>query len=174
MTKDLTIKRVFFKCEKSPLLFEVKYQHMYSLSIRFSWCWRYLAEIIAPPEIEDASEIVCGAIRYIPHARAAKFSLYLHYSRACAVRCIYSRGAFAGIQATWRPGLISEVSRDLGISMRALFPRERRHCFAISPAKGQDTGGRRIHISRPEKQEEFLRVRQKSRRPGASDTFAAR
>lgn len=25
--------------------------------------------------------------------------------------------------------------------MRALFPRERRHCFAISPVKGQDTRG---------------------------------
>jgi len=66
----------------------------------------YLEDHCAAREIEAASRIACGAIRYIPHARAAKFSLYLHYSRAYAAavlvrgRCIYSRGAFAGIRAT--------------------------------------------------------------------------
>lgn len=123
-------------------------------------------------EIEDASEFACGVIWYISHARAAKFSLYLHYSRACAVRgrCIYSRGAFAGIQATWRPGLISEVSRDLGIFMRALFPS----------ALFRDFAGERSRYGRTEDpylapgEEEFLSVRQKSRRPSASDTIATR
>jgi len=100
----------------------------------------YLAKIVAPTE----------RLRLLRRLYAALYSIYrtrgpLNFPFICIIRvpalvwdrCIYSRGAFAEIQAT---GLmcISEVNRDLGISTRALFPRERRHCFMISPVKGQD------------------------------------
>lgn len=98
----------------------------------------YLAKIVAPTE----------RLRLLRRLYAALYGIFrthgpLNFPFICIIRvpvlvrgrCIYLRGAFAGIQAT---GLISEVSRDLGISTRALFPRERRHCFMISPVKGQD------------------------------------
>lgn len=70
--------------------------------MRFSceYQWRISWGSFAPPEKWRMLQgSPCGAIRYIPHVRAAKFSLYLHYSRACAAACarpgpVHLLGAF--------------------------------------------------------------------------------